>query len=215
MICGVDEAGRGPVVGPLVVCGISVEEDTPLVSMGVRDSKSLTRQRREMLAPMILDVSRVEVLEVSAEEIDDLRRRMTLNEAEAMLFAQVVDKLSPRVAYLDAADVDETRFGRLTESHTRCGAEIVSKHRADVEYPVVSAASIVAKVHRDRRIDAIEEELGMAVGSGYTSDHVTRGFIQQWLDEKGSLPPHVRRSWKTAQKLMNLNGIRRLDSFEG
>ena len=97
----------------------------------------------------------------------------------------------------------------------KCGAEIVSKHRADVEFPVVSAASIVAKVHRDRRMDVIEDELGVVIGSGYTSDYITRGFIEDWLDRNGTLPPHVRRSWKTSQKLMNLNGIRRLDSFEG
>lgn len=215
MICGVDEAGRGPVLGPLVVCGVSVTDDAPLVKLGVKDSKRLTRRKRDELAPRIMESSRVEVLEVPAEEIDTLRSRMTLNEVEAMLFARIVDKLSPRVAYLDAADASERRFRELTESCMKCGAEVVSKHRADDEYPVVSAASIVAKARRDHRMDMIEEELGVAVGSGYTSDPVTKAFMQAWLEEKGTLPPHVRRTWKTSQKLMNLNGIRRLDSFEG
>ena len=215
MICGVDEAGRGPVIGPLVVCGVSVTDDASLVDIGVRDSKRLTRQRREEMFPRIMEASKVEVLEVPAEEIDALRSRMTLNEVEAMLFARVIDKLSPRIAYLDAADTSETRFRELTGSCMKCGAELVSKHRADDEYPVVSAASIVAKVHRDRRMDAIEKELGGAIGSGYTSDPVTLEFIEGWLGRNGTLPPHVRRSWKTSQKLMSLNGIRRLDSFEG
>ena len=215
MICGVDEAGRGPVMGPLVVCGVSVPDDASLVSIGVRDSKRLTRQRREEMVPKIMAVSKVEILEVPAEEIDSLRSSMTLNEVEAMLFAQVVDKLSPSIAYLDAADANEKRFKELTKSRMKCGAEIVSMHRADAEFPVVSAASIVAKVHRDRRMDAIEDELGVAIGSGYTSDSVTRGFMEAWLDRNGTLPPHVRRSWKTSQKLMSLNGIRRLDSYEG
>jgi ribonuclease HII len=215
MICGVDEAGRGPVLGPLVVCGVSIVNDSPLVELGVRDSKKLTRDRREKLAPRIIELSSVEILEVPAEEIDSLRSRMTMNELEAMIFARIIDKLSPDVAYLDAADVNEDRFREMTRSCMTCTASLVSKHRADEEYPVVSAASIIAKVTRDHRIDLIRDELGVEVGSGYTSDPVTRSFIQSWMDENGSLPPHVRRSWKTSQKIMNLNGIRRLDSFEG
>ncbi|HUV60712.1 MAG TPA: ribonuclease HII [Thermoplasmata archaeon] len=215
MICGVDEAGRGPVLGPLVVCGVSIADDSPLVELGVRDSKKLTRGRREELAPRIIELSSVEILEVPAEEIDSLRSRMTMNELEAMIFARIIDKLSPDVAYLDAADVNEDRFGEMTRSCMTCTASLVSKHKADDKYPVVSAASIIAKVTRDHRIGLIRDELGVEVGSGYTSDPVTRAFMQTWLDENGSLPPHVRRSWKTSQKIMNLNGIRRLDSFEG
>ncbi|UCE92507.1 MAG: ribonuclease HII [Methanobacteriota archaeon] len=215
MICGVDEAGRGPVMGPLVVCGVSVEDEAPLVGLGVRDSKKLTRSRRDELAPRIIEVSQVEVVEVSAEEIDALRERMTINQLEAMLFARVIDRLSPTIAYLDAADVSEERFCEMTRSHMSCGASTVAKHRADDAYPVVSAASIIAKVTRDRRVGLIERELGTSLGSGYASDPVTRAFLQNWIAEKGSLPPHTRRSWETSQKLMNLKGMRTLESFEG
>lgn len=215
MICGVDEAGRGCVVGPLVVCGVSVEDDARLVKLGVRDSKRLTKRRREELAPKIIEMSRIEVVEVSAEEIDDFRERMTLNELEAMLFARIIDKLSPDIAYMDAADASEDRFREMTQSHMLCRASMVAKHRADDTYPVVSAASIVAKVTRDHRVRLIAEELGVEVGSGYTSDGLTRSFIQDWIARNGSYPPHIRRSWETSQKLMNLNRMRSLDSFEG
>jgi ribonuclease HII len=215
MICGVDEAGRGPVIGPLVVCGVSVDDEAPLVKLGVRDSKRLTRKRRGELAPRIIEISHVEVVEVSADEIDAFRESMTMNELEAMLFARIVDKLLPDIAYLDAADVSEERFCEMTRSHMRCGARTVARHRADDVYPVVSAASIIAKVTRDHRVDLIREELGTEVGSGYTSDPVTRSFIQGWIAENGSLPPHIRRSWATSKKLMNLNGMRTLESFEG
>jgi ribonuclease HII len=215
MICGVDEAGRGPVIGPLVVCGVAVEDDAGLRALGVRDSKSLSRKRREELAPRIFEISSVEVLELPAEELDSMRSRMTLNEIEAMMFARIVDKLSPEVAYLDAADASEARFSKLVLSCMTCGARTVSRHRADSEFPVVSAASIIAKVTRDKRIDLIQEEFGEPIGSGYTSDPLTRSFIQGWLERERSLPPHVRRSWATSQKLMTMNEIRKLDSFEG
>ena len=215
MICGVDEAGRGPVLGPLVVCGISIESEEGLVELGVRDSKSLTRARREALAPRIIELSEVEILEVPAEQIDGLRERMTMNAMEALLFARVVDKLSPETAYLDAADASEERFADMVRSCLTCRSATIARHRADSLYPVVSAASIVAKVTRDRRMSLIEEELGEPIGSGYTSDPVTRAFMERWLSANGTLPPHARLSWKTSQRLMTIDGIRRLDTFEG
>jgi ribonuclease HII len=215
MICGVDEAGRGPVIGPLVVCGIAVESDAKLVELGVRDSKRLSPARREALAPRIIEVSSVELLEVPAEQLDELREEMTMNEIESVLFARVIDKLSPDTAYMDAADASEERFDGLVRSCLTCDASTVSRHRADEEFAVVSAASIVAKVARDRRISLIEEEIGEPVGSGYTSDPATRDFLERWVKARGELPPHVRRSWKTAQRLMTVNGIRTLDDYEG
>lgn len=202
-------------MGPLVVCGVSVEDEAPLVKLGVKDSKRLTKDRRTELAPRIIEISQVEVIEVSAEEIDAFRERMTLNELEAIIFAKVVDSLSPTMAYLDAADVSEERFCEMTRSHMTCGASLTARHKADDLYPVVSAASIIAKVTRDYRVGLIAEELGADIGSGYASDPVTRSFLQSWIAEKQSFPPHIRRSWETSQKLMNLNGMRTLESFEG
>jgi ribonuclease HII len=215
MICGVDEAGRGPVIGPLVVCGVAVADDSKLVELGARDSKSLSRKRREELAPKLMRVCDVEIVEVPAEEIDSMRSRMTMNEIEAQIFARIIDKLSPEVAYLDAADASEERFSEMVLSCVTCDAKMVSRHRADVEFPVVSAASIIAKVTRDARMELIEAEIGQPIGSGYTSDPVTRSFIEGWIEREHSLPPHVRRTWKTSKKLMTMDGIRKLDSFEG
>ena len=95
MICGVDEAGRGPVIGPLVVCGICVESDKGLRRLKVRDSKKLTPARREELDPKIRKLARVEVVEVPAEQIDGLRERMSLNILEAKIFASIIDSLCP------------------------------------------------------------------------------------------------------------------------
>ncbi|MEW5748865.1 MAG: ribonuclease HII [Candidatus Thermoplasmatota archaeon] len=215
MICGVDEAGRGPVIGPLVVCGVAVESDAELRAIGVRDSKRLSASRRAEMEPRIRSVARVEVVEVQAEEIDALRESMTMNELEARVFATIIERLSPGTAYVDAADADEAEFGRMVQAQLRCGALMHSRHRADETFPVVSAASVVAKVARDARVREIEAEIGRPIGSGYTSDPKTVSFLRGWIGERGSLPPHTRRSWATSQNLMMLNGLRRLDSFEG
>jgi len=215
MICGIDEAGRGPVLGPLVVCGVMIESDEPLRAIGVKDSKKLTAKKREELAAKIRQVCRVEIVEISAEEIDAMREEITLNELEARVFATIIERLSPKMAYMDAADANEEQFDRMVRSELKCGAETCSQHKADEQFPVVSAASIIAKVTRDARMAEIEKEIGEPVGSGYTSDPHTVSFLKSWVARKGSLPPHTRKSWDTAKNIMMLNGLRRLDSFEG
>ena len=215
MICGVDEAGRGPVIGPMVVCAVAVESDAPLRQLDVRDSKKLSPERREALAPEIRKLCRFEVLIVSAEDIDAKRAEMSLNDFEALLFATVIGKLKPEVAYVDSADVNEFDFRRSIAHHLPFELEIVSKHGADDLFPVVSAASIIAKVTRDAEMRRIEEELGSKIGSGYSHDVETIAFLTKWLGEKGALPPHTRLSWDTAKRLLSANATRKLDEFAG
>jgi len=215
MICGVDEAGRGPVLGPLVICAVGVDDERELAKLGVKDSKKLTPAKRMLLDPQIRKLARVELVEVSAEELDSLMKDMSLNEIEAMKFAELVERLSPDVAYIDAADVSEENFARMVMACLKCEPKIVSEHKADVNYPVVSAASIVAKVRRDARIREIEAELGEPIGSGYASDENTISFIQDYTKKNGTLPPHTRKSWLTAKNIMSLKDVRALESFEG
>jgi len=212
MICGVDEAGRGPILGPLVVCALAVESDTKLVKLGVKDSKKLTPKRREELEPRIRKVAKIELREVAADEIDG--RECSLNKLEAHVFAELIDRLSPEIAYLDAADVDEKNFARMVRSTLKCRPKIISEHKADDTYPVVSAASIVAKVARDARMAEIEEEIGQPIGSGYVHDAVTMKFVSKWIAEHDCCPPHTRRSWEPAKRLMTMKDVPRLDSFE-
>lgn len=216
-VAGVDEAGRGPVLGPLVASAVLVDEAdaglADLVRDGLRDSKRLTPSTREVMAARVRDVADVEVKAVSAEAIDRARtvEGRTLNDVEVALFAGLLRKAAPRTAYVDAADVDAERFGR--EIHRRldgrsarrvCGPapHIVAEHGADDRYPVVAAASVVAKVERDRRMAAIAEELGGDAGSGYPSDPATVAFLRRWVRDHGELPPHTRRSWKSAARLL-------------
>ena len=213
MIVGVDEAGRGPVIGPLVVAGVAVESDVELRHMNVRDSKKLSPERREALAPEIEKVSTYEVVVIPAERIDAMRSEMSLNDFEAKLFAEVIDKLRPETAYVDAADVDEIEFKRCVRKELAFDVEIVSQHNADELFPVVSAASILAKVCRDREMRTIEDEIGMHIGSGYASDADTIAFLETWIRTHGSLPPHTRASWDTARRLLAESRNHKLDDF--
>lgn len=214
MICGVDEAGRGPVMGPLVICGVCVRSDKKLKELKVRDSKQLSPDRREELDKAIRDIADIELIEVSASEIDSMRSRLTMNQIEAKMFSMIVNRLSPDDAYLDAADASEAGFERMVCSELKCRPRVVSKHKADQLFPVVSAASIVAKVRRDLRMNEIADQLGQDVGSGYSHDKVTIAFIERYLDDNGDLPPHTRRSWDTSKNIIMRKRLRPLDSFE-
>jgi len=218
MICGADEAGRGPCFGPLVVAGILVENDVQLVSIGVADSKQLTPRKREQLAPMIQKIaSSYEIIVVPAADIDDLRKTMTLNELEVFVYSKIIEKLKPDVCYVDAVDVKEERFGRDILTRLSYKPNIISEHKADEKYPIVGAASILAKVTRDEHIRKIAQELepalGLSLGSGYPSDPLTKKFLQTWVKQFGSLPPHVRQSWETCQQLIRNKSTKRLDDF--
>jgi ribonuclease HII len=212
-ICGIDEAGRGPVMGPLVVAGVKVESKDVLMALDVRDSKKCTPKKREWLYGEIKKRCQCEVRVVSAREIDDLRKDITLNQLEVNVYADIVSALRPAKAYVDSVDTNEERFGKDILRQLDHEVDIVSRHKADDIYPEVGAASIIAKVERDRIVKAIGLEIGKDIGSGYPSDPVTQRFLRDWYSENGDLPPHTRRSWKTAKKIIEESQLRSLDSF--
>src|SRR5207245_10560283 len=165
--------------------------------MNVRDSKKLAPEKREALAPEIEKCATWDLLVVSAEEIDMMRAEMSLNDFEAKLFAQLIERLHPETAYVDAADVDEIEFKRCVQRELRFAVEVVSQHNADKLFPVVSAASILAKVRRDREMRAIEAEIGDTIGAGYSSAADTITFLEMWVKKNGTMPRHTRTSWNT------------------
>lgn len=228
VICGIDEAGRGPVLGPMVVAGVKATDDSLLKEIGVKDSKKLTPKRRKKLAKEIKRIADYEIQIIPAEEIDILREEMTLNVLEAKLFATIIEKLILRkdmrsptpnsfiediVIYVDAADVNEETFKRYILKELEREITIISKHNADEIYPVVSAASILAKTTRDNEIEKIGEEIGRQIGSGYPSDPVTMNFLKEWVKKNGELPPYTRKSWKTAKRIVQLYKISKIEEF--
>ena len=218
MICGVDEAGRGPVLGPLVVAGVLVKDDAELIKLKVRDSKKIAPKKRIMMAKEIKkSVAKYKILIIPASDIDDMRKVMTLNEIEVHAFSKVIKTLRPDVCYVDAADVNEKRFGNDITSHLTYYPKIISKHKADDIYPIVGAASILAKTTRDEEVKKIaqklEKKLSLPLGSGYPADPLTKKFLRAWVERYGKLPVHVRHSWKTAEQLMKSRSVTKLDDF--
>ena len=202
-VCGVDDAGRGPVIGPLVIAGVIIEEEKldRLNTLGVKDSKQLlssTRTRLSKEIPGVVDD--YHVLEIGAQELDRIVNRapkfQRLNLLEARVMAQVIEKLRPELAYVDSSDVRTERFKNNILDCLSFNPRIISEHKADINYPIVSAASIMAKVHRDGKIEEIKREYG-EIGSGYAHDIVTIKFLRDYYSDHGDSPPIVRRSWKT------------------
>ncbi|MGA8905183.1 MAG: ribonuclease HII [Candidatus Bathyarchaeia archaeon] len=219
LIAGVDDAGRGPIIGPLVVAGVLLGEnrDRELLTMGVKDSKLLSPEVRVQLAPRIRALAtKVSVAEVQPKEIDDVvlhgGKLRKLNFLEAQLMAQVISELSPKEAYVDASDVNEQRYGETIREFLPAalrGIKLVSEHHADRTYPVVSAASIIAKVRRDEAVEALRGEYGN-FGSGYITDERTMTFLREWRRTHAEYPPIVRLSWKTIKEIERDLGQSRL-----
>lgn len=206
LVAGVDDAGRGSVIGSLVIAGVLMkEEDLPkLARLGVKDSKLLSPKRRETLA---LEIKRTAqkhcVIKLSPKEIDKVvqtgRRLHRLNRLEAQTMAKVIEMLKPDIAYVDASDVLEERFKQHILESLTFKVKIVSEHKADKKYPIVSAASIIAKVERDNEIAQLRAAFG-DFGCGYPTDPKTVNFLQQCLEKLGEYPDFVRKSWKPSKK---------------
>ncbi len=208
MIAGIDEAGKGPVLGPMCVAGLLLDENKldTLAQIGVRDSKLLSASRREVLSSQIKNIAdKYYVLEVSPLQIDGLRKVMTMNEIMVACYVKVLEELRPDHAYVDAADVIAARFGENIMKRYSGKIKITSEHEADKKYPVVSAASILAKVQRDELVRQIGKNIGSDIGSGYPSDPKTISFLEEWIRENGTLPDFARNSWETAKRLLEKN----------
>lgn len=191
---GIDEAGKGSVLGPMVTGGVAANDLTELEGLGIRDSKQLTPKRREVLFEEITGSWKTYAAIRSPQEIDS--REGTMNMFTAACHAEVLRTLKPDTVYLDACDVNAERFGRNVLSLSGIEASIVSRHKADSLYEIVGAASIVAKVTRDRLVEKMAEEFG-SVGSGYPSDPVTIQFLTDFIRANGVPPTCARRSWQT------------------
>jgi ribonuclease HII len=207
LIAGVDDAGRGAVIGPLTIAGVLLDEkDMPkLVALRVKDSKLLSPKRREELSGAIRGlVLKYHVEKLWPKEIDKVVnshiKLQKLNRLEAQTMAKVIDALKPDKAIVDASDVNEARYREHILESLSYKPEIISEHKADRNYPIVSAASIIAKVERDKAIAELTQKFG-EMGCGYPTDPQTIAFLENWLRQYDEYPDFVRKSWKPAKKL--------------
>jgi ribonuclease HII len=212
LIAGVDEAGRGCVIGPLVIAGCAIKEEKipQLIRSGVKDSKKLSTKKRESIFLLIEKiVDKYEIIKLLPNQIDKVVnsniKHHKLNRLEANTMASVIEKLKPNIAYIDAVDVLEKRFKQQIIDCLSIQVEIIAKHKADKLFPVVSAASIMAKVKRDEEISKLKKKYG-DFGSGYLSDKKTIIFLKNWINQNNDYPSCVRKSWKPAKKIKSEKG---------
>jgi ribonuclease HII len=217
IIVGVDEAGRGPVLGPLVMVALAVREENlkKLEWMGVKDSKLLSSSVREELFDQIREVIedfRIEMIEPDA--IDLGMKESNLNWIEADSSARMVSELNPDKIIIDCPSVNiqayKNYFASKLSEGVKNHAELIVEHKADFNYIVVAAASVIAKVIRDRQVDKIKNEIGKDCGSGYMSDPKTQEFLKKYHDEY----PHLfRKRWKSYQNIIEKKNQSHLGDF--
>lgn len=203
-VLGIDEAGRGSVLGPLVIAGVIVPEkmDIVLERMGVKDSKRLTPNRRTILSRKLKKMFEYDLVVISAQDIDNMRADgINLNEIERIGMEKILSNLNPEKAIVDAVDIKAERFQNKLANGT--GVNVVAEHKADDNYIEVSAASIIAKQERDAHIAEINKDyikMG-GIGSGYPSDPTTKKFLTNFTYDE--MPDFVRKSWATVEKMKN------------
>ena len=200
LIIGIDEAGRGPVIGPMVICGIMMKKKNlpKLVDMGVKDSKLLSPTRREKLRTWIEKVAeRWELINISPSRID----ACGIMPLQLQSIAHLINRFSPHVAIIDSPTRWPESFTRKIRAFLNDKkVKLVVETFADRKYSIVSAASILAKVARDESIKNLSLLYGN-MGSGYPSDQKTVDFLKRYLQENRPLPNIVRKKWKTIGRI--------------
>lgn len=204
-ILGIDEAGRGAVIGSMMIAGVCIKEKKIKIfnRIGVKDSKKLTPNRRAVLYKKIKKISEdYSIKKVTADDIDTLRsKKVNLNEIEKNTMIDIINEINPDMVIVDAVDVNEKRFE--LEIKEKVGKDIIVKaeHQADDSYLSVAAASILAKVERDREIEKLQNEYNDFgdIGSGYPSDERTMDFVKSFNSKE--MPDFIRESWTPVQKI--------------
>ena len=203
-LLGIDEAGRGPVLGPLVIAGVMIQEhqQDELRSWGVKDSKLLQPYKREALAERIMNTFPYKIIIIQPAEIDAALESETLNLnwLEAHKTAEIINELKPDIALIDSPSPNIPAYRKYIERLLTHDAIITPEHKADLNYPVVGAASIIAKVTRDAEIQKLQKDIPVPLGSGYMSDPLTQQFLAKYHD---AYPYIIRKSWASYRNLID------------
>ncbi len=211
-ILGIDEAGRGPVIGPLILAGVMIEEGEEKKIDGVKDSKLLPHKKRIELDKKIKANSKYKIVEVSPQEIDLAlnSHNLNLNWLEAHKQAEIINSLKPDKAVIDCPSPNCNRFKDYLKNLLKDkNIELVVEHKADSKYPTCSAASILAKVKREQIMDKIKKKYGNT-GPGYSSNLITQKFVRENWEKH---PEIFRKTWVTFKNHERMKDQKTLENF--
>jgi len=212
-ILGIDEAGRGPVIGPLIMAGVMINDGKQAELGEVKDSKLIPHKTRLELDKKIKQNSKFKIIKVSPEEIDkavESKEGMNVNWLEAHKQAEIINSLNPNTAIIDCPSINckayEEYLKNLLENKN---IKLIVEHKADMKYPVCSAASILAKVKREEEMDKIKKKYG-DTGPGYPANETTQNFVKEnWQ----KYPEIFRKSWSTFKRHAKQKDQKKLGEF--
>lgn len=198
-ILGIDEAGRGALCGPMVIAGAMIDskDEKKLKELGVKDSKMLTPKERERIRPELDKLVQFKIFKVDPKQIDD----NNLNHLEFDIFSQVINELDPDKVFVDAFESNCEKVHGIINSKLNKPVKLICENKADSNYLIVGAASIIAKTHRDREIEKLKEKYG-DFGTGYPSDPKCIQFMKDWVRKNRFLPAFVRKKWQTVDEIL-------------
>jgi ribonuclease HII len=222
-IAGIDEAGRGPIIGPLVIAVAAIEEgkESELKALGVKDSKLLTEKQREDILKHLEKIVKYELVILSPEDVDNAlnSENTNLNWLEADHGAAILNKLDVKLnndikkCVIDCPSTNIQAYSKyFQEKVDNNETKLQVEHKADLNYLIVGAASIIAKVTREKELEKLKKKLHIDFGSGYPSDPNTKKFLQEhWNNPK--LQHIFRKSWETYKKLARAKQQKNLGEY--
>lgn len=212
-VCGIDEAGKGPVIGPMVLCVACIDEKRikELQAMGVKDSKLLSPNRRKELFNQLRGILEYEIDVISVEDIDLALESDNSNiiKLEAKRSTQLLNKMNAKKAILDCPSASISGYTTLIKKVTGSSIEVICEHKADHNHAIVSAASIIAKYIRDLEIEKLKKRYNVNFGSGYPADPFTRRFLEKNYDKY----PFFRKTWASWKNIAKKKGQKQLGQF--
>jgi ribonuclease HII len=210
-IAGIDEAGRGPLIGPLVICVAAIVEnkEQELKELGVKDSKLLTERQREDILKELIKIIHYELIMIQPSEIDDALTspNTNLNWLEADHGAALLNKLNVKLddnisrCIIDCPSTNIKAYTDYVRKKVdNDEIKLVVEHKADFNYLIVGAASIIAKVTREKELEKIKKKLKIDFGSGYPSDPRTKEFLEKHHADK-EYSHLFRKTWEPYKKI--------------
>jgi len=215
LICGIDEARRGPLIGPMVITGVLVseKEEKFLKKLDVKDSKLLSpKQRKELFPKIKFVIKKYKSIVMKPKEIDKavLSDDSNLNWLEADKTCEIINFLKPDIVYIDCPSNNiKAYLDYVKDQLKNKKIKIIAEHNAE-RYTPVAAASIISKVIGDREIEKIKKKLKINFGSGYPSDPLTQKFLSKNYDK---YPEIFRKSWATYTSIVSKKGQKKLGEF--